>query len=138
MESVLANLEHSYFKNFLDPSAPTMVGPPWTLTYKPPQYSKAIYDPAFCTALKHLEQVDYTLISVLTYYFYSTTCLCNSLGLTGRVIRGGSRAAATPNMECFVIIVNGFQPLTIITKCSILDVAAALDPPLVIWVSYPL
>ena len=26
-----------------------------------------------------------------------------------------------------VIILNGFQPLTIITKCSILDVAAALD-----------
>ena len=34
-------------------------------------------------------------------------------------------------MERFVIIVNGFQPLTIITKPSILDVAAALDPPLV-------
>ena len=33
-------------------------------------------------------------------------------------------------MERFVIIVNGFQPLTIITKRSILDVAAALDPPL--------
>ena len=31
----------------------------------------------------------------------------------------------------FVIIVNCFQPLTIITKCSILDAAAALDPPLV-------
>ena len=44
--------------------------------------------------------------------------------------RGGSRAAATPKMECFVIIVNGFQPLTIITKHSILDVAVALDPPL--------
>ena len=44
--------------------------------------------------------------------------------------RGGSRAAATSKMECFVIIVNGFQPLTIITKHSILDVAAALDPPL--------
>ena len=29
-----------------------------------------------------------------------------------------------------MIIVNGFQPLTIITKCSILDVAAVLDPPL--------
>ena len=29
-----------------------------------------------------------------------------------------------------MIIVNGFQPLTIITKYSILDVAAALDPPL--------
>ena len=43
-------------------------------------------------------------------------------------IRGGSRAAATSRMERFVIIVNGFLPLTIITKCSILDVAAALDP----------
>ena len=30
---------------------------------------------------------------------------------------------------CFVIIVNGFQPLTIITKRSILDVVAVLDPP---------
>ena len=38
-------------------------------------------------------------------------------------------------MECFVIIVNGFQPLTIITKHSILDVEAALDLPLkkVFW-----
>ena len=44
--------------------------------------------------------------------------------------RGGSRAAATYKMECFVIIVNGFQPLTIITKRSVLDVAAALDPTL--------
>ena len=51
------------------------------------------------------------------------------------VSRGGSRAAATPKMECFVIIVNGFQPLTIITKYSILDVAAALDLPLVSGVS---
>ena len=33
-------------------------------------------------------------------------------------------------MECFVIIANGFQPLTIITKRSILDVAATLDPPM--------
>ena len=32
-------------------------------------------------------------------------------------------------MECFVIIVNGWKPLTIITKPSVLDVAAALDPP---------
>ena len=30
---------------------------------------------------------------------------------------------------CFVLIVNGFQPLTIITKRSILDVVAVLDPP---------
>ena len=43
---------------------------------------------------------------------------------------GGSRAAAKSKMERFVGIVNGVQPLTIITKRSILDVAAALDPPL--------
>ena len=28
------------------------------------------------------------------------------------------------------MIVNGFQLSTIITKCSILDIAAVLDPPL--------
>ena len=44
--------------------------------------------------------------------------------------RGGSRAAATFKMELFVIIVNSFQALNIITKSSILDVAAVLDPPL--------
>ena len=43
---------------------------------------------------------------------------------------GGSRAAATSKMGYFVIIVNDFQRLTIITKHSILDVAAALDLPL--------
>ena len=48
-----------------------------------------------------------------------------------KIPRGGSRAAATSKMETFVIIVNGFQPLTIITKRSILDVAAALDPRLI-------
>ena len=44
--------------------------------------------------------------------------------------RGRSRTAATSKMQLFVIIVNGYQPLTIITKCSILDVAAVLDPSL--------
>ena len=48
------------------------------------------------------------------------------------IIRGGSRAAATSKMECSVIIGNGLQPLTIITKRSILDVASALDPSLII------
>ena len=42
--------------------------------------------------------------------------------------RGGSRTAATSKMERFVIIVNGWKPLTIITKRSILNVAAVLDP----------
>ena len=44
--------------------------------------------------------------------------------------RGGSRTAATSKMELFVIVVDGFLLLTIITKCSILSVAAVLDPPL--------
>ena len=35
-------------------------------------------------------------------------------------------------MERFVIIVNGWKPLTIVTKRSILDVTAVLDPPLII------
>ena len=40
-----------------------------------------------------------------------------------------SRTAATFKMEHFVIIVNGWKLLTIITKCSILDIAAVLDLP---------
>ena len=35
-------------------------------------------------------------------------------------------------MEHFGIIVNGWKPLTIIAKRSILDVAAVLDPPVTI------
>ena len=44
--------------------------------------------------------------------------------------RGGSRTAATPKVELFLIIINGRKPLTIITKISTLDVAAVLDPSL--------
>ena len=54
------------------------------------------------------------------------------------ITRGGSRTASTSKMQRFVIIVNdldrfmiivnGWKPLTITTKRSILDVeAAALD-----------
>ena len=60
-----------------------------------------------------------------------TIFFISSAGRTESVQRGGSRTAATSKMEHFVRIVNGFQPLTIITKCSILDVAAVPDPPLV-------
>ena len=45
--------------------------------------------------------------------------------------RGGSRTAATSKMDHFVIIVNGWKPLIIITKSSIFDVAAVLDPHLI-------
>ena len=56
--------------------------------------------------------------------------------------RGGSKASATSKIELFVIIVNGFEqdPKTasmskmelFVIKSSTLDVAVALDPPLVI------
>ena len=49
-------------------------------------------------------------------------------------LRSGSRPAATSKMERFAIIANGFQPLAIIRKHSILDVAAALDPPLTLMI----
>ena len=45
-------------------------------------------------------------------------------------VRDGSRTAATSKMKLFVIMINGFQPLTIITKSSILDVATVLGPTL--------
>ena len=45
-----------------------------------------------------------------------------SLLETWALTRGRSRAAATSKMESFVITVNGWKPLTIITKLFILDV----------------
>ena len=53
--------------------------------------------------------------------------------------KGGSRTAATSKMELFVIIFKNFQPLTIITKNFILDVAAVLDPPRIFFtfILYP-
>ena len=45
--------------------------------------------------------------------------------------RGRSRTAATSKMERFLIIVNSWNLLTIITKRSILDVSAVLDTPLI-------
>ena len=45
------------------------------------------------------------------------------------MIRDRSKTAATSKVELFFIIVNGWKPLSIITKSSTLDVAAVLDPP---------
>ena len=47
-------------------------------------------------------------------------CIC--------LYRGGYWTAATSKVELLVIIVNGFQPLTLITKSSTLNVAVVLDP----------
>ena len=51
---------------------------------------------------------------------------------------GGSRTTATSKMEHFVITVRDFQPLTIITKCSILDAAVVLDPLLRVRIIFQL
>ena len=74
-------------------------------------------------------------ISIFSLIFIIITdTLCFFVHLFLRIsqnsFRSGSRTAATSKMELFMIIVNGFQPLTIITKRSVLDVAAVLDPPL--------
>ena len=62
--------------------------------------------------------------------FVLRSCLRKSeykVNLYALIYRGGSRTATTSKMERFVITVNGWKPLTIITKYSILDVAAVLD-----------
>ena len=56
-------------------------------------------------------------------------------GQYGLILKGGSRTAATSKVELFVIIVNDWKTLTIMTKSSTLDVAAVLDPP-VIFIDY--
>ena len=56
---------------------------------------------------------------------------CRTINTVVKIsVRDRSRTATTSKMERFVIIVSGFQSLTIITKRSILDVSAVLDPPL--------
>ena len=65
-----------------------------------------------------------------SYFLSDNNNILYRLLIFSTKIRGGSRTAATSKFKHFVIIVNGFQPLTIITKSSILDVAAVLDQPL--------
>ena len=73
----------------------------------------------------------YSLIKQPTCYKNPDRPTCINL------IRGGSRTAATSKTQHFVIIVNGFQLLTITTKRSVLNVAAVLDPPLLILTNVP-
>ena len=60
--------------------------------------------------------------------------ICSDPAFFKKYARRGSTTAATSKMEHFVIMVNGWKPLTIIIKNSILDVAAGLDPPLIVGV----
>ena len=72
---------------------------------------------------------------IFTFYwqFYSLLIRCLYISFIQiLIIRGRSRTTATSKIERFVIIVNGQKPLTIITKRSILDFVAVLDPPLTV------
>ena len=64
-------------------------------------------------------------ILLVSLYFFNHRFLVHYL--FSKSHRGGSRTAATSKMDRLVIIVNGWKLLTIITKCSILDVAENLD-----------
>ena len=72
-------------------------------------------------------------------YFHKCTSIKTTLKqntpkthqISKKIFRGGPKTAAKSKLEHFVIIVNGWKPLTIITKSSILIVAAVLDPQLV-------
>ena len=76
----------------------------------------------------------------LSNVLYLITKSNHSFFRTFSIFRGGSRTAATSRMGHFVIIVNGWKPLTIIIKCSTLDVAAVLGPPLILtsfcWIKH--
>ena len=76
-----------------------------------------------------------TCIHVSCYLLILGLIFKSNVPVFCRNSRGGSRTAATSKMERLLIIVNGFQLLTIITKRSILDVVAVLDPLLnsVFW-----
>ena len=59
--------------------------------------------------------------------------LCALLS-TSNLQRGGSRTAAASKIELFVMITNGFHPLTIITKNSILDIEVVVSRYYVIFI----
>ena len=58
-------------------------------------------------------------------------CMSKKLSLSQQyqiVFRGGSRTTAAPKMERFVIIVNGLQPLTVITYHKALHLGCCSSP----------
>ena len=76
---------------------------------------------------RHTQNVVEKLLQTL---IYKKNRIQNLILVRNADTRGRSRAGTTSKMECFVIIVNGLQLLTISTKHSILNVASAQDPPL--------
>ena len=85
-----------------------------------PRHLTTCYQKSNNTSI-HVKNIQ-KLIIQFDRYFYGLLAPIVKEVFTKR-IRRESRAAATSKMERFVITVNGFQPLAIITKRCILDVA---------------
>ena len=68
--------------------------------------------------------------AISKFFFINEIRGCMGCDMYSFLFRVGSRTAATSKMERFVIIINGWKPLAIITRRSILDVVAVLDAPL--------
>ena len=87
----------------------------------------------FCNVYFFMKNWNATKIPLAFKVFPHLSFVCFYWKVTwhlDKVNRSKSPTAATSKMERIVIIVNVFRPLTIITKRSILDVAAVLHPPL--------
>ena len=96
-------------------------------------YKKILYSPQLRGRTVKTNFKLYCFKSVLlpiALYFFSSFFYSHYISLRLLGPRGGSRTAGTSKVEHFVIIFNGWTRLTIISKSSILDVAAALDQPL--------
>ena len=98
--------------------------------YRPPSSNS---QEEFVKILQNCFHAFYCLSNFCYSHFFSTNSISKQFvdkSLMPCIVksyedRGGSRAASTSKMECFVKIVNGWKPLTIITKHSILDVCSS-------------
>ena len=114
------------------------------LIYKPLQFSSNfnilmfLQSQSLCQTFNtNVKRASYKKVPNLTVFCQKLFCTF-AFGQKARLeglrqqllVRDRSRTAATSTMEHFLMIVNGWKLLTIITKCFILDVAAVLDPPL--------
>ena len=85
--------------------------------------STIIFDPALVSLLDLRALLDRSTSEWVCWIISKQILIIDDVDFS-KHSRGGSRAAATSKMECFVITVNGFQLLTIITIHSILDMSS--------------
>ena len=79
----------------------------------------------------HLRPLWAALCMTWKMWHEATWSVTWSYSVDYQTAQNGCRTTATSKVELFMTIVNSFQPLTIFTKCSILDAAVVLDPTLI-------